>query len=82
LKIVIFTPDLSNYIRDKWKLEQKTAEAVYEQWRAILQPDGKIAVKDMQEYFDLAHAQKQIAAPINVAAVTDYTLLDQVAAGK
>jgi ABC-type nitrate/sulfonate/bicarbonate transport system substrate-binding protein len=71
-----------NYIRDKWKLEQKTAETVYEQWRAILQPDGKIAVKDMQEYFDLAYAQKQIAAPINVAAVTDYTLLDQVAAGK
>lgn len=71
-----------NYIRDKWKLEQKPAETVYEQWRAILQPDGKIAVKDMQEYFDLAYAQKQIAAPINVAAVTDYTLLDQVAAGK
>jgi ABC-type nitrate/sulfonate/bicarbonate transport system substrate-binding protein len=71
-----------NYIHDKWKLEQKTAETVYEQWRAILQPDGKIAVKDMQEYFDLAYAQKQIAAPINVAAVTDYTLLDQVAAGK
>jgi ABC-type nitrate/sulfonate/bicarbonate transport system substrate-binding protein len=71
-----------NYIRDKWKLEIKTAETVYEQWRAILQPDGKIAVTDMQEYFDLAYAQKQIAAPINVAAVTDYTLLDQVAAGK
>lgn len=43
---------------------------------------GKIAIKDMQEYFDLAYAQKQIAARINVAAVTDYTLLDQVAAGK
>lgn len=71
-----------NYIREKWKLETKTAETVYVQWRAILQPDGKIAVKDMQEYFDLAYAQKQIAAPINVAAVTDYTLLDQVAAGK
>ena len=71
-----------NYIRGKWKLETKTAETVYEQWRAILQPDGKIAVKDMQEYFDLAYVQKQIAAPINVAAVTDYTLLDQVAAGK
>jgi ABC-type nitrate/sulfonate/bicarbonate transport system substrate-binding protein len=71
-----------NYIREKWRLEQKTAETVYEQWRAILQPDGKIPVKDMQEYFDLAYAQKQIAAPINVAAVTDYTLLDQVAAGK
>jgi ABC-type nitrate/sulfonate/bicarbonate transport system substrate-binding protein len=71
-----------NYIREKWKLEPKTAETVYEQWRAILQPDGKIAVKDMQDYFDLAYAQKQIAAPINVAAVTDYTLLDQVAAGK
>jgi ABC-type nitrate/sulfonate/bicarbonate transport system substrate-binding protein len=41
-----------NYIREKWKLEPKTAETVYEQWRAILQPDGKIAVKDMQEYFD------------------------------
>jgi NitT/TauT family transport system substrate-binding protein len=71
-----------NYIRDKWKLEQKAAGTVYEQWLAILQPDGRIAVKDMQEYFDLAYAQKQIAAPINVAAVTDYTLLDQVAAGK
>ena len=71
-----------NYIREKWKLEQKTAGTVFEQWRAILQPDGKIAVKDMQEYFDLAYAQKQIAAPINVAAVTDYTLLDQVTAGK
>ena len=65
-----------NYIRDKWKLETKTAETVYEQWRAILQPDGKIPATDMQEYFDLAYAQ------INVAAVTDYTLLDQVAAGK
>jgi ABC-type nitrate/sulfonate/bicarbonate transport system substrate-binding protein len=71
-----------NYIREKWKVEPKAAETVYEQWRAILQPDGKIAVKDMQEYFDLAYAQKQIAAPINVAAVTDYTLLDQVLAGK
>ncbi len=71
-----------NYVRDKWKLEQRTAETVYEQWRAILQADGKIAVKDMQEYFDLAYAQKQIPAPINVAAVTDYTLLDQVSAGK
>lgn len=71
-----------NYIREKWKLEPRTAETVYEQWRAILQPDGKIAVKDIQEYFDLAYAQKQIAAPINVAAVTDYTLLDEVAAAK
>jgi ABC-type nitrate/sulfonate/bicarbonate transport system substrate-binding protein len=71
-----------NYIREKWKLEQKTSETVFEQWPAILQPDGKIAVKDMHEYFDLAYAQKQIAAPINVAAVTYYTLLDQVTAGK
>jgi ABC-type nitrate/sulfonate/bicarbonate transport system substrate-binding protein len=70
------------YVQDKWKLEQKTAETVYEQWRSILTPDGKIAVKDMQEYFDLAYAQKQIPAPVNVAAVTDYTLLDQVLAGK
>ena len=30
----------------------------------------------------LAYAQKQISAPINIAAVTDYTLLDQVLAGK
>jgi ABC-type nitrate/sulfonate/bicarbonate transport system substrate-binding protein len=71
-----------NYIGEKWKLEPKAAETVYEQWRAIMQPDGKIAVKDMQEYFDLAYAQKQIAAPVNVAAVTDYTLLDQVLTGK
>jgi hypothetical protein len=36
----------------------------------------------MQEYFDLAYSQKQIPAPINVAAVTDYSLLEQVLAGK
>ena len=71
-----------NYIRDKWKVEAKTAETVYEQWLSILTPDGKIGVKDMQEYFDLAYHQKQISAPINVAAVTDYTLIDQVLAGK
>jgi ABC-type nitrate/sulfonate/bicarbonate transport system substrate-binding protein len=71
-----------NYIKDRWKLEQKTAETVYEQWLSILTQDGKISVKDMQEYFDLAYAQKQIPAPIRVAAVTDYSLLDQVLAGK
>jgi ABC-type nitrate/sulfonate/bicarbonate transport system substrate-binding protein len=71
-----------HYIRDKWKVEQKTAETVYDQWLGILTPDGKIAVKDMQEYFDLAYNQKQIPAPVNVAAVTDYTLIDQVLAGK
>jgi len=71
-----------NYIRDKWKVEQKTAETVYDQWLSILTPDGKIGIKDMQEYFDIAYAQKQIAAPINVAAVTDFSLIDQVLAGK
>jgi len=71
-----------NYIRDKWKVEQKTAETVYDQWLGILTPDGKIGIKDMQEYFDLAYSQKQIPAPVNVAAVTDYALIDQVLAGK
>lgn len=71
-----------NYVKDRWKLEQKTAETVYDQWLSILTSDGKISVKDMQEYFDLAYSQKQISAPINVAAVTDYSLLDQVLAGK
>ncbi len=71
-----------NYIKERWKLDQKTAETVYDQWLAILAPDGKISIKDMQEYFDLAYSQKQIPAPVNVAAVTDYTLLDQVLAGK
>lgn len=70
-----------NYIRDKWRVEQKSAETVYDQWLGILTPDGKIATKDMQEYFDLAYNQKQIPAPVNVAAVTDYTLIDQVLAG-
>jgi NitT/TauT family transport system substrate-binding protein len=73
---------VGNYIKDRWKLEPKTAETVYDQWLSILTPDGKISVKDMQEYFDLAYSQKQIPAPINVAAVTDYSLLDQVLAGK
>lgn len=70
-----------NYIRDKWRVEQKSAETVYDQWLGILTPEGKIAIKDMQEYFDLAYNQKQIPAPVNVAAVTDYTLIDQVLAG-
>jgi hypothetical protein len=69
-------------VRDRWKLDQKTAETVYEQWLSILTPDGKISIKDMQEYFDLAYSQKQITARINVAAVTDYSLLEQVLAGK
>jgi NitT/TauT family transport system substrate-binding protein len=71
-----------SYVKEHWKLEQKTAETAYEQWLSILTSDGKISVKDMQEYFDLAYSQKQIPAPINVASVTDYSLLDQVLAGK
>jgi ABC-type nitrate/sulfonate/bicarbonate transport system substrate-binding protein len=71
-----------SYIRDRWKVEAKVAETVYAQWLSILTPDGKIAIKDMQDYFDLAYSQKQIPAPINVAAVTDYSLLDEVLAGK
>jgi hypothetical protein len=70
------------YIKDHWRLEPKVAETVYDQWLALLTVDGKIAIKDMQEYFDLAYSQKQIPAPINVAAITDYGLLDQVLAGK
>jgi len=71
-----------NYVRDRWRIDAKVAETVYEQWLSTLSPDGKIAIKDMQEYFDLAYAQKQIPAPVNVAAVTDYSLLDQVLTGK
>jgi ABC-type nitrate/sulfonate/bicarbonate transport system substrate-binding protein len=71
-----------NYIHNQWKIEPKTAESVYEQWLATLAPEGKINLKDLQEYFDLAYAAKQIPTPIQVAAVTDYTLLDQVLAGK
>jgi NitT/TauT family transport system substrate-binding protein len=67
-----------NYIRDKWKLEPKIAETVYDQWLSTLTPDGKINLKALQDYFDLAYDAKQIPAPIQVAAVTDYTLLDQV----
>lgn len=70
------------YLGEKWKLDQKVAETVYEQWLSILTPDGKVGIKDMQDYFDLAYAQKQIPAPIQVAAVTDYSLLDEVLAGK
>jgi ABC-type nitrate/sulfonate/bicarbonate transport system substrate-binding protein len=73
---------VAKYIQEKWRVEPKVAETVYEQWLSILTPDGKIAVKDMQDYFDLAYQQKQIPAPIHVAAVTDYTLIDQVLAGK
>jgi NitT/TauT family transport system substrate-binding protein len=71
-----------NYIKDKWKLDTKGAETVYQQWLSTLAPDGKVNLKELQEYFDLAYSFKQIPAPVHVPAVTDYTLLDQVLAGK
>jgi len=66
------------YIRDKWKLDAKVAEEVYGQWLATLATDGKIDLKELQEYFDLAYGYRQIPAPVQVGAVTDYGLLDQV----
>jgi NitT/TauT family transport system substrate-binding protein len=71
-----------NYVKDKWKLDGKVAETVYEQWLSTLAPDGKVNLKELQDYFDLAYSFKQIPAPVHVPAVTDYTLLDQVLAGK
>jgi NitT/TauT family transport system substrate-binding protein len=66
------------YIRDKWKLDAKVAEEVYRQWIRTLAIDGKIDLKALQEYFDLAYSYRQIPAPVQVGAVTDYGLLDQV----
>jgi NitT/TauT family transport system substrate-binding protein len=71
-----------NYVKDKWKLEPKVAETVYEQWLSTLAPDGKVNLKELQDYFDLAYNFKQIPAPVHVPAVTDSTLLEQVLAGK
>ena len=71
-----------NYVKDKWKLDTKVTETVYEQWLSTLAPEGKVNLKELQDYFDLAYSFKQIPAPVHVSAVTDYTLLDQVLAGK
>jgi NitT/TauT family transport system substrate-binding protein len=71
-----------NYVKDKWKLDTKVAATVYEQWLSTLAPDGKVSLKELQDYFDLAYGFKQIPAPVHVPAVIDYTLLDQVLAGK
>jgi len=71
-----------NFVKDKWKLDAKVAETVYEQWLSTLAPDGKVNLKELQDYFDLAYNFKQIPARVHVPAVTDYTLLDQVLAGK
>jgi ABC-type nitrate/sulfonate/bicarbonate transport system substrate-binding protein len=71
-------PRVVAYVRDKWKLDPKVAEEVYSQWFSALAMDGKINPKDLQEYFDLAYSYRQIPAPVQVGAVTDYTLLNQV----
>ena len=71
-----------NYVKDKWKLDTKVAATVYEQWLSTLAPDGKVSLKELQDYFDVAYGFKQIPAPVHVPAVIDYTLLDQVLAGK
>jgi ABC-type nitrate/sulfonate/bicarbonate transport system substrate-binding protein len=68
----------AGYIRDKWKLDTRVAETVYDQWLSTVATDGKINPKDFQEYFDVAYASKQIPAPVQFSAVMDYTLLDQV----
>jgi ABC-type nitrate/sulfonate/bicarbonate transport system substrate-binding protein len=68
----------AGYIRDKWKIDGKIAETVYDQWLSTVATDGKINPKDFQEYFDVAYASKQIPAPVQFFAVMDYTLLDQV----
>jgi NitT/TauT family transport system substrate-binding protein len=70
------------YVQGKWKLDTKVAETVYAQWLSTLAPDGKVNLKELQDYFDLAYSFKQIPAPVHVPAVTDYTLLDQVLAEK
>ena len=67
-----------NYIGAKWKLERKVAETVYQQWFSTLVFDGRVNLKELQEYFDLAYSFKQIPAPVHVPEVTNYTLLDQV----
>ena len=66
------------YVRDKWKLDAKVADEVYGQWLSALALDGKISLKELQEYFDLAYAYRQIPAPVQVGTVIDYTLLEQV----
>src|SRR2546426_768552 len=66
------------YVKDKWKLDSKVAEEVYGQWLSTLATDGKISPTDMQEYFDLAYAYRQIPVQVQVKTLTDYTLLDQV----
>ena len=68
----------AGYIRDRWKLDTKVAETVYDQWLSTVATDGKVNPRDFQEYFDLAYAAKQIPAPVQFSAVMDYTLLDQV----
>jgi ABC-type nitrate/sulfonate/bicarbonate transport system substrate-binding protein len=68
----------AGYIRDRWKLDTKVAETVYDQWLSTVATDGKVNSRDFQEYFDLAYAAKQIPAPVQFSAVMDYTLLDQV----
>jgi hypothetical protein len=71
-----------SYVKDKWKLDANVAETVYEQWLSTLAPDGKVSLKELQDYFDLAYGFKQIPAPVHVPGVIDYALLDQVLAGK
>jgi len=67
-----------NYIQDRWKLTPKVAEACYRTWLNGFTVDGKIALKDLQEIYDQAHAARLIPTPVPVAKVMDYSLLDEV----
>jgi hypothetical protein len=67
-----------NYIQSRWKLTAKVAEECYRTWLNGFTTDGKIALKDLQEIYDQAHAAKLIPTPVPVAKVMDYSLLDEV----
>jgi NitT/TauT family transport system substrate-binding protein len=67
-----------SYIQNKWKLTPKVAEECYRVWLNGFTSDGKIAIKDFQEIYDIAYASKLIPTPVPVEKVVDYTFLDEV----
>ena len=69
---------VSDYIQRTWKLSPDVAEQTYKDFLPSVPLDGKISLDAVQEYLDQAHRNNEIPQRVDVRAVVDYSVLDEV----
>ena len=69
---------VSDFIQRTWKLSPDVAEQTYKEFLPSLPMDGKIGVEAVQEYLDSAYRSSEIPQRVNVNALVDYSILEEV----